>query len=384
MSEESTGGTPPEEATIALPAGTGAGEATAPIRPGNPDDEPTVAMSANAPADEPTVAMPADAPAEEATVAMPADTPAEEATVAMRPAAAPVPERPVQSPSEPVETATSESGSGGFVLSRRRLLLGLSGVAGVAVAATAVAVRSASSGSGEDASRPTPAQPVVVTSRAPESTAVSKAPAPVQRRPISTLADYAKATGGPAFPTDAVALTIDDGPHPVWTPKILKLLDKYQVPAMFCMIGNQVLGHEDVARMVTRSGHQLANHTWSHPTELGGKSRKVAQAEIHKAQTKISKTTGYEPRLFRSPGGDWSPQLLWAVAQAGLLPLDWSNDPRDWSQPGASKIEHRMLAAQPGQILLCHDGGGDRSQTYQALSVVIPALQARGLRFVAL
>ncbi len=179
-------------------------------------------------------------------------------------------------------------------------------------------------------------------------------------------------------------MTIDDGPHPIWTPKILQLLDHYQVPAMFCMIGNQVLGHEDVAKMVTTAGHQLANHTWSHPTQLGAKPSKVAQKEIQKAQKKISRTTGYVPKLFRSPGGDWSPKLLHDIAQAGLFPLDWSNDPRDWTMPGAPTIEHRMLAAKPGQILLCHDGGGDRSQTYKALSVVIPRLKARGLQFVAL
>jgi peptidoglycan-N-acetylglucosamine deacetylase len=170
----------------------------------------------------------------------------------------------------------------------------------------------------------------------------------------------------------------------VWTPKILQLLDTYHVPALFCMIGNQVLGHEDVARTVMRAGHQLANHTWSHPTGLAGRAAPVIGEEIRRAQAKIVKTTGYAPKLFRSPGGDWSPQVLKQVAQAGLLPLDWSVDPRDWTRPGAPSIEHRLLAAHPGQILLCHDGGGDRSQTYKALSVVIPALKARGLTFVAL
>src|SRR4029453_5910767 len=95
---------------------------------------------------------------------------------------------------------------------------------------------------------------------------------PVQHKPVFTLADYRRVRPGPAFPADAIALTIDDGPHPVWTPKILRLLDKYHVPAMFCMIGNQVLGHEDVARTVTKAGHQLANHTWSHPASLAHRS----------------------------------------------------------------------------------------------------------------
>jgi peptidoglycan/xylan/chitin deacetylase (PgdA/CDA1 family) len=207
---------------------------------------------------------------------------------------------------------------------------------------------------------------------------------PVQPRAISTLAEYRRATGAPAFPADAVALTIDDGPHPVWTPKVLRLLDRHHVPALFCMIGNQVLGHEDVARTVTKAGHQLANHTWSHPTKLARRPGELVQKEIRKAQAKIEKTTGYAPKLFRSPGGDWSPRVLHQVAQAGLIPLDWTVDPRDWARPGTSRIAHRLLSARPGQILLCHDGGGDRSQTYHALKTVIPKLKARGLRFVAL
>ena len=67
-----------------------------------------------------------------------------------------------------------------------------------------------------------------------------------------------------------------------------------------------------------------------------------------------------------------------------MVPIDWSDDPRDWSRPGVTAITRRLLAARPGQILLCHDGGGDRSQTYAALKTVVPALVARGYRFVAL
>jgi peptidoglycan-N-acetylglucosamine deacetylase len=209
-------------------------------------------------------------------------------------------------------------------------------------------------------------------------------PRPALHRPVFTLRDYRRVVPGPAFPSDAVALTIDDGPHPVWTPKILRLLDRYHVPAVFCVIGNQVLGHEAVARNVVRDGHPLANHTWSHPTSMGNRPGERIRQEIKHAQNKIYDTTGYAPTLFRSPGGDWSPALFGAVAQAGMVPLDWSDDPRDWTRPGVGAITRRMMAARPGQILLCHDGGGDRSQTYRSLQSVLPALQARGYRFVPL
>ena len=265
-------------------------------------------------------------------------------------------------------------------IARRRLLIAVPSAAGLALLAGAVAeaekpaAKPATTGT-RAVVRPRPAHPI-------EKTTVRTLP--VQPKPVFTLSDYRRMTGAPPFPADAIALTIDDGPHPVWTPKILRLLDHYNVPAMFCMIGNQVLGHEAVARTVTKAGHQLANHTWSHPTELAGKPRDLVRKEIDRAQAKISQTTGYAPKLFRSPGGDWSPTVLQEVAHAGLIPLDWSDDPRDWSRPGVPHIKSKLMAARPGQILLCHDGGGDRSQTYAALSAVIPALRAKGLRFVAL
>jgi peptidoglycan/xylan/chitin deacetylase (PgdA/CDA1 family) len=258
-------------------------------------------------------------------------------------------------------------------VTRRRLLTAVPGAAGLMLLAGAASTRPVS----RTRATARPAHPA-------ERATVAPSPLPTQRRPIFTLADYRRITSAPAFPSDAVALTIDDGPHPVWTPKILGLLDRYHVPALFCMIGNQVRGHEPVARAVARAGHQLANHTWSHPIALAGKPPRLVRKELARAQEKIYDTTGYAPKLFRSPGGAWSPTVLREAAQAGLVPLDWSDDPRDWSRPGTAAITRRLLAARPGQILLCHDGGGDRSQTYTALSKVIPALTARGYRFVAL
>jgi peptidoglycan/xylan/chitin deacetylase (PgdA/CDA1 family) len=260
-------------------------------------------------------------------------------------------------------------------LSRRRLLRAGPGLAGALVLASSAA-----------APGPVPRATTAPRPAAPKPSAKPAGPPPLRplRQPVHTLKDYRHVLPGPAFPADAVALTIDDGPHPVWTPKILRLLDKHHVPALFCMIGNQVLGHEGVARSVVGDGHQLANHTWSHPTEMAGRPVRRMRRELSRAQEKIYDTTGYAPTLFRSPGGDWSPALLGAAAKARMVPLDWSEDPRDWSRPGVAAITRRLLGARPGEILLCHDGGGDRSQTYAALRTVIPALKARGYRFVAL
>ena len=263
-------------------------------------------------------------------------------------------------------------------VTRRRLLAAAPGAAGLLLLASAAPTRPVPTPRATARPRPHPPERVTVP---PPPTPSSL---PAQRRPVFTLSDYRRITSAPAFPSNAIALTIDDGPHPIWTPKILRLLDRYHVPALFCMIGNQVRGHEAVAKSVARDGHQLANHTWSHPTALAKKPPGLVRKEIARAQEKIHDTTGYTPKLFRSPGGDWSSTVLRESAHAGLVPLDWNNDPRDWSRPGTAAIKRRMLAARPGQILLCHDGGGDRSQTYSALRTVIPALTARGYRFVAL
>jgi peptidoglycan/xylan/chitin deacetylase (PgdA/CDA1 family) len=201
---------------------------------------------------------------------------------------------------------------------------------------------------------------------------------------VFTLREYRQIVPGPDFPPDAVALTIDDGPHPAWTPEVLRLLARYHVPATFCLIGNQVQGHEAVARSVVDAGHQVANHTWSHPAQLSTMTPEQVQQELDRAQEKIHDTTGHTPTIFRSPGGAVSPAIFAAAARSGMVPVNWDADPRDWTRPGTPAITNRLLAARPGDILLCHDGGGDRSQTCAALRTVIPALQARGYRFVAL
>jgi peptidoglycan/xylan/chitin deacetylase (PgdA/CDA1 family) len=263
-------------------------------------------------------------------------------------------------------------------ITRRRLLQAVPGAAGALLLAGAAATTAAHAPRATTKPRPAKAH------RAENAVVAGHRGPSAQRRPVFTLRDYRRVVPGPAFPADAVALTIDDGPHPVWTPKILDLLERHHVPALFCMIGNQVLGHEAVARSVINAGHQLANHTWSHPSALAHEPPATVHKQIHRAQEKIHHTTGYAPRLFRSPGGTWSSTVLHEAAKSGLIPLDWSDDPRDWAKPGTAAITHRLMAARPGQILLCHDGGGDRSQTYAALRTVLPALRARGYRFVAL
>lgn len=210
-------------------------------------------------------------------------------------------------------------------------------------------------------------------------------PRPVPTKPVRTLAEYvAQTPGAKPFPSNAIALTIDDGPHAIWTPKILNLLAKYDVLATFCVIGVQVKGHPTLAKNVIGEGHHIANHTYNHPLSLPDKSARQISKEVVDAQDAIVRATGFTPRQFRSPGGGWSTEIFRYTAGHELTPIDWEIDPRDWSRPGTGKIVGKLLSAKPGDILLCHDGGGDRSETYNALKRAIPSLVAKGFTFVTL
>ena len=181
----------------------------------------------------------------------------------------------------------------------------------------------------------------------------------------------------------AIALTIDDGPDPVYTPQILRLLALYRVTATFSMIGLHVAAYPDLARAVAEAGHHIANHTWTH-ADLAGLPLHGVQSEITQANQAIEAAVGARPALFRAPYGAWSARVIRECEGLQLTPVDWSVDPRDWSQPGTrSIISTIMHETRPGSIILEHDGGGNRAQTVAALGVVLPWLLQRGYRFVA-
>jgi peptidoglycan/xylan/chitin deacetylase (PgdA/CDA1 family) len=178
-----------------------------------------------------------------------------------------------------------------------------------------------------------------------------------------------------------IALTIDDGPSPEYTPQVLRLLEKYRVTATFSMIGLEVHAYPGLVREVAAAGHTIANHTWSH-LDLAYLSPAAVADQIRRATGAIHHATGRTPALFRAPYGAWSPDVLRQCARAGMTPLDWSVDPRDWSRPGVAAIVGNIMAnTRTGSIILEHDGGGDRAQTVAALKIVLPRLLDAGYRF---
>jgi peptidoglycan/xylan/chitin deacetylase (PgdA/CDA1 family) len=180
----------------------------------------------------------------------------------------------------------------------------------------------------------------------------------------------------------AIALTIDDGPDPRWTPQVLALLERYRITATFCQVGQQVTRLQGLVREVAAQGHLLANHTWTH-ADLARSTAPRIHDEIARTGEALEQAAGSRPTFFRAPYGAWSQQVLAECRAQQLTPLDWSVDPRDWSRPGVDHITSTILrTTRPGSIILEHDGGGDRSQTVAALRIVLPRLLDEGYTFV--
>ncbi|MDG2990076.1 polysaccharide deacetylase family protein [Candidatus Synechococcus calcipolaris G9] len=181
-----------------------------------------------------------------------------------------------------------------------------------------------------------------------------------------------------------VALTFDDGPHPTHTPQVLEILQREKVKGTFFVVGQQVNQYPDLARQIVQRGHTIANHTWTHPTHPH--STEAAAAEINRSQALIQEVTGASSRLFRPPGGNLTNGLSARAAGTQYSVVMWSADPRDWV-PGRSAqvITQEVLnQTKPGGIVLLHDGGGDRSQTVQALPAIIKGLRDKGYTLVTL
>jgi peptidoglycan/xylan/chitin deacetylase (PgdA/CDA1 family) len=185
-------------------------------------------------------------------------------------------------------------------------------------------------------------------------------------------------------PKKAIALTVDDGPDPDWTPKVLRLLDKHRMQASFCVVGIHADAYPRLIRDIHKAGHVIVNHSYSHVQPFARQSEKRIVAEITRTQRAIERAAKVTPELFRSPGGEWSHFIFRAIASYGLLPLDWDIDPDDWARPGRRKIQHAMLRGRPGDIVLCHDGGGNRSETVRALRRVLPTWKHRGYTTIPL
>jgi peptidoglycan-N-acetylglucosamine deacetylase len=177
-----------------------------------------------------------------------------------------------------------------------------------------------------------------------------------------------------------IALTFDDGPSD-YTPAILRILGADAVPATFFEIGRKMAGREDLMRQVIGAGDEIGDHTFDH-VDLPPLSSARAREELSKTQAKILRTTGFHTCLFRPPHGSYNARTNAIARRLGLLTILWSVDTKDFTMPGADAIYQSAVdGAQPGAIILMHEGGGDRSQTVAALPRIIATLKARGYQF---
>jgi peptidoglycan/xylan/chitin deacetylase (PgdA/CDA1 family) len=181
------------------------------------------------------------------------------------------------------------------------------------------------------------------------------------------------ATNGPRD-RKVLALTFDDGPSE-YTPGFLDVLREKHVPGTFFEIGQEMAGDEAAMRRILREGDEIGNHTMHH-TEFPG------YGDIAPVTSLIESITRFRPCLFRPPGGAVDSSVIAAASEDGLRTITWDVDPSDWSNPGSAAVYSRVVeAAQPGSIILMHDGGGPREGTLAALPRIIDTLRARGYAF---
>lgn len=177
----------------------------------------------------------------------------------------------------------------------------------------------------------------------------------------------------------AVALTFDDGPHPVWTPKVLDSLKARGIKATFCVIGRHAAAYPQLIARMVREGHTMCNHSWNHEFKLGSWTEAQIRVNMQLTNNAIQKAVpGVPIPYFRHPGGRWTSAAVRVAKQLGMRSMDWAVDPWDWDRPGTNAIINRVLRnTRAGSIVLLHDGGGDRNQTLAALPHIISSLRSK-------
>lgn len=203
------------------------------------------------------------------------------------------------------------------------------------------------------------------------------------RHPASQL--FARSYHRGAGDRPRVALTFDDGPTE-GTLRLLEVLTTRSTRATFFQCGAQVERNAAIAREVRAAGHELGNHTQTHPA-LYFRSTAFMEQELMTAQRAIATGTGVTPRLFRPPYGVRWPGLGSVQNRLGLTGILWSVIGRDWALPGPAIAQRVLAAAEPGAIICLHDGRGlqanpDITATIQATGVIIAELVDRGYEFV--
>ncbi|MER6562075.1 glycosyltransferase [Streptomyces sp. NPDC001027] len=189
-------------------------------------------------------------------------------------------------------------------------------------------------------------------------------------------------------PDHRIVLTFDDGPDPAWTPRVLDVLKKHRVHAVFFITGTMASRYPDLVRRMVDEGHEIGLHTFNHP-DLSYQSTKRIDWELTQNQLALAGAAGIRTSLFRPPYSssvDALDDASWPVTRyvgtRGYLTVFTTADSEDWQRPGVRQIiRNATPKGGKGAIVLMHDSGGDRLQTVQALDVYLPELMRKGYEF---
>ncbi len=184
-----------------------------------------------------------------------------------------------------------------------------------------------------------------------------------------------------------IALTFDDGPHPLYTPQLLDVLDQYHIKASFFWLGCWVKKYPEIAQAVYQRGHGMGLHGYIHHS-----FPKLSEIELHKSltdtQTEIAKACKLDPNLIRDvrpPNGFFTPQTLNWLNQWGYRPVMWSVVPEDWVRPGVNIVANRVLQqTRNGSIIVLHDGNEGGQDVAASTAKIIPQILEKGYNFVTI
>ena len=177
-----------------------------------------------------------------------------------------------------------------------------------------------------------------------------------------------------------IALTFDDGPGSKLTPKLLDLLAAHHIKATFFLIGENAAQYPDIVAREAKEGHEVANHSWSHPN-FNKMSDDAVRSQLRRTDDAIKTAMGSSPTLLRPPYGNITAhQKKWINQEFGYKIALWDVDPLDWKRPGSAVVCNRIVKnTRAGSIVLAHD---IHPGTIDAMPCVLKELEAKGFKFV--
>lgn len=182
----------------------------------------------------------------------------------------------------------------------------------------------------------------------------------------------------------AVALTFDDGPDPIYTPKILSVLAKHNAKATFFLVGEQTRRNLALVEIILAEGHEIGSHTMTHPDSNSQPSQQL-ENEVLASIDLLQSISNQKIKYLRPPYGHLSPSYYSACQTRGVTMILWSIDSNDWKIPPVDKLVEQVASQiQPGSIILFHDGGGVRQNTVEALDRLLPLLRQKKLEPITL